>query len=124
MDDVSRDSLFTAVRWRLLFARSPNFVAVLEGPEHRFVYANRRFLELVGRDDVVTRSVAEALPDAVSQGHVELLDRVHQNGEALTEEGAPYAPVDMHGNERDRYGDFVYQPLFDDAGNVRGILVE
>jgi PAS domain-containing protein len=42
-----------------LFEHAPGFVAVLEGPEHRFVLANDSYVLLVGGRDVVGKTVRE-----------------------------------------------------------------
>jgi PAS domain S-box-containing protein len=112
------------VHWRPLFDRSPSFVAVLEGPEHRIAYGNPRYLALVGDRDVVGRTVAEALPEAIEQGYGELLDRVYRSGEPYTAESASYTSRDVHGNALARHVDFVYQPICNDEGAVQGILVQ
>ena len=38
---------------RLLFEQAPGFIAVLEGPEHRFKLVNRSYDLLIGARDVV-----------------------------------------------------------------------
>ena len=112
-------------RQRRMFEQAPGFIVMLEGPDHRFVLANAAFRKLVGGRDLIGKSVAEALPDAVEQGFLTLLDQVFASGEALTLYKTKYAmqvaasdPVD------ERYVDFVYQPIVDEAGKVTGIFVE
>jgi signal transduction histidine kinase/CheY-like chemotaxis protein len=116
-----------AERQRLeqMFAQSPNFMALLEGPEHRIQLANASYLRLVGRQDVIGRTVAQALPDAVEQGYLDLLNDVYRSGAAFSSTGARFV---VHASASDqvdeRYLDFVYQPITDDAGNVTGIFIE
>ena len=55
-------------RWRALFEQAPGFMCVLEGPEHRFAYANTRFRELVQRQVVVGETVVDLFPDLRKQG--------------------------------------------------------
>jgi PAS domain-containing protein len=50
-------------RQRQLFQRSPGFVCILAGPGHVFEFANDSYERLVGRTDLVGRTVREALPD-------------------------------------------------------------
>src|SRR5205085_9425963 len=50
-----------------LFEQAPSFMALLDGPAHRFVLANPKYTQLVGRE-VVGATVADALPDAAAQG--------------------------------------------------------
>jgi PAS domain S-box-containing protein len=108
-----------------LFEQAPTFMAMLRGPEHRVELANPGYLRLIGNHDIVGHTVAEALPEAVAQGHLELLNQVYRSGEPYTATGARYTP---HMNPGDpvveRYLDFVYQPIKDASGAVTGIFVE
>lgn len=108
-----------------LFEQAPSFMALLSGPNHRFEIANPKYLELVGRRPVLGKTVAEALPEAVAQGYLTLLDDVFASGNAYSTRGARYvaeaapgAPVD------ERFLDFVYQPIKNADGVVTGIFVE
>jgi PAS domain S-box-containing protein len=108
-----------------LFEQAPTFMAMLRGAEHRIELANPGYLQLVGHRPVVGRTVAEALPDAVAQGYLELLDKVFSSGIAYVAKGAKYAAqAAPDGPVSERYVDFVYQPIKDDGGRVTGIFVE
>ena len=108
-----------------MFAQAPGFMAVLQGREHRIELANPSYLRLVGHRPVVGRTVAEALPDAVEQGYLDLLDRVFNSGEAYTANGAAYAVQAAPGGPvAERFVDFVFQPIQDGDGRVTGIFVE
>ncbi|GKT13378.1 PAS domain-containing protein [Acidovorax sp. SUPP2522] len=112
-------------RFAQLFEQSPSFMAMLEGPEHRIVLANPGYLRLVGNRPLLGLTVAQALPDAATQGYVELLDRVYGSGEALTAYAARYVrQAEPGGPEHELYVDFVFQPIRDAAGAVTGIFVE
>ncbi len=108
-----------------LFDQAPTFIAFLQGPEHTIQIANPSFLKLVGDPSAVGRTVAEALPEAVEQGYVALLDRVFSSGEAHAESGARYATkVAPGGPVVERFVDFVYQPIKDNDGRVTGVFVQ
>ncbi|HEX8415536.1 MAG TPA: PAS domain S-box protein [Sphingomicrobium sp.] len=112
-------------RQQRMFEQAPGFITVLEGPEHRFVLANAAYTRLVGRSDLIGKTIAEALPEAVEQGYLELLDHVFESGETFTSSGSRYVTQDRPGAPADeRYVIFVYQPLVDDDGHVTGIFVE
>jgi signal transduction histidine kinase len=113
-------------RWRALFDQAPGFMCVLSGPEHRFDYCNPRYLELVGRADILGKTVLEALPEVERQGFIALLDGVYRSATAHTASAAPiYLPSsDDSGQLQLRHLDFVYQPILDGKGEVTGILVE
>ena len=112
-------------RQQRLFQQAPSFIAILEGPEHRISFANPAYMRLVGDRPVLGRTVAEALPEAVAQGYVNLLDSVFGSGTASTSFGAKYVvQAEPGGAVRERYVDFVYQPIEDEAGRVTGIFVD
>ena len=108
-----------------MFEQAPSFMALLHGPEHRFELANPRYHDLVGGRELIGRTVAEALPDAASQGFVAILDKVYASGEPYNGFGVrfdaqpgPDAPIVEH------FLDFVYQPVRGSSGDVVGIFVQ
>jgi signal transduction histidine kinase len=112
-------------RQQRLFQQAPSFIAMLEGPEHRISFANAAYMRLVGDRPVIGRTVAEALPEAAAQGYVNLLDSVFRSGTASTSFGAKYVlDAEPGGAVRERYVDFVYQPIEDEDGRVTGIFVD
>jgi PAS domain S-box-containing protein len=108
-----------------LFDQAPTFMAMLQGPEHRFELANPAFLSLIGHREIIGRTVAEALPELVGQGYLELLDQVYRSGTPYSASGARYAKSWSSGAAIDeRYLDFVYQPIKNASGAVTGIFAE
>ena len=108
-----------------LFEQAPSFMATVEGPSHRFVLANARYVQLTGRRPLIGRMAAEALPDAEAQGYIALLDQVYRSGEAFSAHGLRYAmQPDAASPADERYVDFVLQPVRDTAGTVTGIFIE
>ena len=126
-DDVRVERFLKSEHTRLqaMFDQAPGFMAMLEGPQHRFVHVNQAYLTLVNGRDVVGKTLAEALPEAVAQGFGGLLDSLYASGEAYSGIAVPFA-VGATGAlpARDVFVDFVYQPLRDAAGAVYGIFVQ
>ncbi|QOL50124.1 hybrid sensor histidine kinase/response regulator [Massilia litorea] len=108
-----------------MFEQAPTFMAMLRGPEHRFELANPGYVKLVGGRSVLGLTVAEALPEAVEQGYIVLLDQVYASGEAYVarEDRFEIQPPDG-GPPIERYANFVYQPIKDASGQVGGIFIE
>jgi len=106
-----------------LFEQSPSFMAKLSGPQHRFELANPAYMRLVGDRPVIGRTVAEALPEAVEQGYVDLLDEVFHSGKAHAAFSSEYSRA-IDGQVQKCLVDFVYQPIKDHEGKVTGIFVE
>ena len=112
-------------RFARLFEQAPTFMAFLQGAHHRIELANPGYMRLIGHRPVLGRTVAEALPDAVEQGYLELLDQVYASGEAFTATGARYVLQPRDGDmDVERFVDFVYQPIKGADGAVTGIFVE
>jgi PAS domain S-box-containing protein len=108
-----------------LFEQTPSFTALLRGAEHRIELANPGIVRLLGQRDVVGRTVVEALPFAAAEDQIELLNQVHRSGETRTANGVKFSGQNAAGGTtRERYIDFVYQPIKDGAGAVTGILVQ
>lgn len=112
-------------RFREMFAHSPSFSALLDGPEHRFVFTNPAYEKLIGDRDVIGLTVREAIPEVESQGFVELLDNVFETGNPyrganveIHLQGTPGEPAET------RFLDFVYQPIKDAKGQVTSIFVQ
>ncbi|SFZ86202.1 PAS domain S-box-containing protein [Devosia enhydra] len=110
---------------RELFDKAPSFMAVLAGPEHVFEIANAAYLQVVGHRQVLGKTVDEALPEVAGQGFIELLDTVYRTGERYVGSGIRVLLTHTPGAEPvERFLDFVYQPIRNEAGEVVGIFVQ
>ena len=76
-------------RLQRMFEQAPGFMALLEGPDHRFTVANRAFHDLVGGRDLVGRAVANAIPEFAGQGFIEILDEISQSSEPFVGHSMP-----------------------------------
>ncbi|PZN93388.1 MAG: hybrid sensor histidine kinase/response regulator, partial [Hyphomicrobiales bacterium] len=113
------------LRLQQMYEQAPSFMAMLEGPEHRFTLVNEAYQQLIGHRDILGKPVAEALPDAVQQGYLHILDDVFASGQAFRTSGARFeAQARTDGASPTRFVDFVFQPIADAAGKVTGIFVD
>jgi PAS domain S-box-containing protein len=103
--------------------QAPVFFALLQGPDHIFTMVNPPYLRLVNNRDVLNKPVRVAIPEAVGQGYIAILDKVFQ-GEPFIGNGLRFEiqPYDGRPGE-ERYLDFVYQPLREADGSISGIIV-
>lgn len=111
-------------RLRALFDQTPGFMAFVSGPTHIFEIANRAYFDIIGRQDVIGRSVRDALPEIAVQGYIDLLDRVYRTGEAYVGRGMRALIARVPGGMDELYIDFVFQPVFDLRANVIGIFIQ
>ncbi|MEA1834314.1 PAS domain-containing protein [Methylobacterium durans] len=108
-----------------MFEQAPGFIALLSGPDHRYTLTNAAYQRAIDHRAVTGRTVAEALPDAAAQGYVDLLDEVFRSGRPHRATGARFdVQAEPGGSVKERYLDFVYQPITDARGQVSGIFVE
>ena len=106
-----------------LFMQAPAFIAVLKGARHVFELVNAAYLQLVGQRDLIGKPAREAFPELEGQGFFEILDEVYGSGK-------PFVGKDIRirfqetadAPARERFLDFVYQPLIEADGAVSGIF--
>jgi PAS domain S-box-containing protein len=106
-----------------LFQQAPGAVALLEGPDHVFALTNPAYHALTGRAELIGKAVAEALPEIIDQGFVDLLDQVFETGVAYRASAQPVL-LTRDGVDETRMVDFVFQPIKDAAGATTAIFIE
>jgi len=106
-----------------LFLEAPSSMGVLSGSNHLFIMANPPYLELIGKRDIIGKSVLEVLPEVVEQGFIEMLDEVFRTGKAYSaNEKLIKLDVKNDGKLVDRYLNFLYQPHRKEDGKIDGIF--
>lgn len=118
-----------AERTRLndLFQQAPAGILMLHGPQHQVVLVNPGYLRLVGRrqqSDLLGKPIAEALPEIVEQGFIQLLDEVYRTGKPFHgNEVLIHLNREESGQDGRGYFNFVYQHTRNGDGAIDGILV-
>lgn len=122
---VERHRIAEYDRMRGLFQQAPGLIAVLREPSHILEIANDAFLQLVGRRDLLGKTIREALPELAGQGFFELLDDVYLTGKSfIAHEALVKLQRRPDGPLEERYVNFVYQPTLDYKGEGAGIFIE
>lgn len=111
-------------RLQTLFEQAPSFMAVLRGPNHIFELANAAMVELMGPREYVGNSMRNVVPELVEQGFIDMLDHAYLTGEPTVAYGKPARFYRSPGIASDRFLNFIYQPISDAEGKVKGIFVE
>lgn len=110
-----------------LLMRAPAIICVLRGPEHRFELANQHYLRLIGRtapEQVLGKTLREALPELEGQGYFEILDRVFATGQPFVGAEMKVALARSPGGALDEvFLNFVYEPTLDAEGMPDGVMV-
>lgn len=111
--------------FRRLFQQAPAFFAILSGPRHVFTFASDSYSRLIGGRHILGHAIAEALPEVVAQGFVDLLDRVFTEGYVHQEEGARVMLLRNGGEDpEETFLDFSYHPIRDTDGTITGVFVQ
>ncbi len=111
-------------RLRQMFEQAPGFMALLEGDDRSFAMVNPAFVDLVGKRDLIGRTIAEAVPEFAQQGFLDLLDGVAESGEALVGRAMPMQIAKATAAPEEVFVDFVFQPLRDASGQLSGIFLQ
>jgi PAS domain S-box-containing protein len=122
---AERRVITEGARQRQLFERAPGFIAILQGPEHVFEFANVAYSVMFGNRDFLGKSVRQAFPELDGQGYLEWLDQVYRSGERMVLSRVPILLRSGNGGPASEHHlDFIYEPLIDEHGTVTGIFVE
>ena len=106
-----------------VFEQTPALIALLRDPEHYFEYANPAYQQLLPGRTLVGRHFAEAVPEAVSQGFMALLDGVYRTGVTYYGAEVLLAVAPPNGEEaRAHYFNFTYQAYRED-GRIAGVSI-
>ncbi|MEO8712333.1 MAG: PAS domain S-box protein, partial [Parafilimonas sp.] len=106
-----------------MFLKAPSAIGMLKGPDHVFEMVNPLYLQLIGKKDVIGKTVAEVLPEVIEQGFIDLLDIVYKSGKSYTGTEV-LIKLDKEGNGEftDAYLNFVYQAYKNNEGNIAGVF--
>lgn len=112
------------VRMKSLFMQAPAAIAILEGPQFIFTFVNPLFEQLFGRHEheLLGQPLRKVYPELDGQGVFELLMGVFDSGEPY--QGREFPGRLFHQEKlKTGYYDFVAQPIKDEQGQVRDIMI-
>jgi PAS domain S-box-containing protein len=126
--EAARDSALAeaeAARAELqgVFMQAPAAIATFRGSNHVIETVNLEYLRLVGKGDILGKTVREAFSKSEGDALFELLDEVYRSGE-------PFVGKEMRvlcdgksvRSQKEGFWNVVYQPLRDAEGKVYGIM--
>ncbi|TDH27295.1 PAS domain S-box protein [Segetibacter sp. 3557_3] len=110
--------------FRSLVMRAPVGIAIVKGKTHLLEIVNERMLEFWGRsaEQVIGKTIFDALPEIRNLGFEEVLDQVFRTGVQFT---ATEAAVELmkNGLLSRMYGNIVWEALRENDGTVSGIMI-
>jgi PAS domain S-box-containing protein len=106
-----------------MFLKAPSAIGMLRGANHVFEMVNPLYLQLIGKKDVIGKTVAEVLPEVIEQGFIDLLDGVYNSGKSYRGTEV-LVKLDKEGNGElaDAYLNFIYEAYRNDEGNIEGVF--
>jgi PAS domain S-box-containing protein len=108
--------------FRNLISEAPVATCLFVGKEMVIEIANDIMIGYWGKDrSVIGKPLLEAVPELIGQSFVTILDEIYRTGEAHESRNAP-AVLKVDGKLSTFYFDFTYKPLFDQDGNIYGIM--
>jgi len=111
-----------ANRQRQLFETVPVGIAILEGPEHRYLLINPAYRPFVtDKGEVVGRTVAEVFPE-IADAVIPLLDHVYYDGKPYTAVDMPLS-IQRDGQREECFISFSYLPWHEETGQIAGVMV-
>jgi len=106
-----------------LFADAPGGMIVTLGPDHEILMLNAAYSAWIEHREVVGQTVAQAFPNLIELGFLELLDKVYATGHSEVIRGSHTLIQRPDGlPPREAYVNFVLQPMRDASGAVCGIF--
>jgi signal transduction histidine kinase len=111
-------------RLAAIIQQAPAFICTLRGPDHVFEMANEQYYEIVGRREIIGKTVRAALPELEGQWFFEYIDHVYRTGETFKGVEIPLLVRRGLGDALERRMiNFVYQVLREADGTISGIFV-
>src|SRR5689334_1628082 len=115
--DAHREHLYA------LFMKAPAAICIVRDPEQRFVLANPRFEEMVGRKNLVGRPGREAIPDPLAQPTWDILEEVQRTGDPFLGNEYPTLWGLCGEGSSQRFFNFVAQPTKMASGETESVMV-
>ncbi|MEX0844349.1 MAG: PAS domain S-box protein [Balneolaceae bacterium] len=129
LEDQILELLKTEQKARLhmqeMFEEAPSGIALLEGEDHIYTFANNTFKKLVRKETLEGKAVHEVLPEMNEQGIIELLDTCYAEGKTFhfTEKKVYFNNGDKN-HPNIHYLNFVFKPQKNEYDQIYGIFVE
>lgn len=109
-------------RFRALIEEAPVATCLFTGRELTIEIANELMLGVWGKDrSVIGQTLENGVPELKGQPFLDILDKVFTTGIEYSDTAAP-AELEVNGILNTYYFNFTYKPLFNENGEVYGIM--
>lgn len=110
-------------RLHSLYSQAPFCMGIFMGPNHVYEMASAYYLQLLGKKEIIGKTVKEVSPELEAQGISNFLNTVYKTGETVSV-NEMLVQLDLHGNRKkvDAYLNFIFQAHRNSSGVVVGIF--
>jgi two-component system, chemotaxis family, CheB/CheR fusion protein len=109
-------------RFQNLVAQAPVSICIIKKEKYQVELANDAYLQLLNRGkEFINKPLFESMPELVSQGFKELLDKVMQTGINVFSNEMEVSFIKKDKQERGFFS-FCYQPLREYDGSITGVI--
>lgn len=102
-------------------SQAPIPMALLMGPDHRFMIVNPPYEKLTGRNPL-NKTVQEAFSKEEAAGFIELLDEVYNTGTPYVGKEAPFNVINDDGKSERHLINIHYYPFKGSDETIKGVL--
>jgi PAS domain S-box-containing protein len=108
-----------------LFSQAPAAIALLQGPDHTYVFANPLYQRIFARTEaeLIGRPLRQVFPEIEGQGIYEVFDEVYRSGTPFSAD-AFEARFEEEGEVKTAYFNFVIQPVIGEDSQVSSLMVQ
>ncbi|HEX2534796.1 MAG TPA: PAS domain S-box protein [Chitinophagaceae bacterium] len=109
---------------RSLFMQAPAAIALLEGPQHIYTFANPLYQKIFNRteEQLIGKTPKQVFPEVEGQGIYELFEKVYHTQEPFMAAEFP-ATFQDGGALKTGYYNFAIQPIRNESGNATDLMV-
>lgn len=123
--EARKHAEFELHRLQDMFEQAPSAISLVEGPDHRIVFANLQYQKLVDGRAVTGTPIGEAIPELANQGFIDILNKVRDTGETVQGEEVSVMLKKVGSDElEERMFKYLYKPLTNSDGEVGSIFIE
>ena len=115
--EIKREQLYD------LYMQAPFCMGILEGPNHVYEMTSVHYLQLIGKKDIIGKTVKEVSPELEAQSVFNFLNTVYKTGKPFSANEI-LMKLDLHGNGKmvDAYLNFIFRAHRNSSGAVDGIF--
>ena len=102
--------------------QAPAIISVFRGPDLIVEFVSDMWREAVGPREMLGKTYREAFPEFAEQGFADIFESIFRTGKTEVGNGVRADIDDSDGVRRERYFNYVWQPMRSHAGDIIGVI--